>query len=96
MVFFGIFNLILILLGMISAVWTIIGVPLGIYFLLKYLTTKNTGYKKKLPKRILLSFLGLILMIMVPVLWALLNILGVSSGAHPLYTESPGGFIPLD
>ena len=81
---------------MISAVWTIIGVPLGIFFLLKYLTTKNNKYKKRLPKRILLSFLGLIILMIIPVIWALLNTLGIIFGVHPLHTNSPGGFIPLD
>ena len=91
---FGIINLLLILIGLLSVPWTFIGVPLGLFFLFKYLTTKDKVYKKKLPKWIILSFLGIVLSIITPIIWNIVSLLGAAVGGNVLYSGF-GGFRPL-
>lgn len=77
-IIFTILNLVMILVGIGSFIWTLVGVPLGLFFLFRFFTTKDTKYKKSLPKKILLSFLGVIILVLTPVLWAVVNILKIS------------------
>jgi hypothetical protein len=83
-IIFALINLILIIAAVVSLVWTVVGIPVGLFFIYQYFTTKKSAYKKKLPKRIILSFLGILLFLLLPVLWVVIDILSAMLGGNIL------------
>ena len=84
-ILFGILNLILIIFAIVSFLWTIIGIPLGIVFLIK--KDKNT-------KKVIICFLGPVILILTFMAYPIVTTLSTNLGGNVLQ-NSFNGIKPL-
>ncbi|CAN5338655.1 hypothetical protein BH10PAT1_BH10PAT1_4550 [soil metagenome] len=84
-ILFTIINLVLVVLAIISLPWTLIGIPLGIYFLIK--KDKNT-------KKVIICFLGPAILILAFILFPIVNIISTQLGGN-IFQSGYGGIKPI-
>lgn len=85
MLAFAIIRAILGILGILTAIWMMIGVPAGVVLLILYLSSKDKNNKKKLLKWLKVCFLSVIVLIIVFVLWAIVSFVGTLMGINPVF-----------
>jgi hypothetical protein len=80
MIILTIIRAILAIAAVVSFVWMVVGLPAGIIISIIYFTTKEVDKRKKLSKWIKISFMGILVIIAVFILYAVLGFVSTLLG----------------